>query len=802
MIQDPQVAATALPALLESGQFEQAARILLRAVITRPDETWPLTDAISLGYARNDWNLVNDCARILRERFPDIPAGYSAGAEALRQIGLMAEAYEILIAATGRFPDDTSILVETVWAAQRQGDWPQAARLAECARINIPTNMSGFAVGAHAMREMGQFEEAERILDDAERLFAGEDWPAAERLWVAVQRQDWTQAARQAEALRRQSPSHPVGYMVGSHALRQLLRFDEAEATLLQAPVALRSEEWYLQEDTWIAHSRGDRETALRKADETLARFPANKSSLSIKANILRLQGRFAEAEQVVTGSALSFADDDQLLTELIHIKQASGDLDAAEALLRQLIDLSPMNAWAYETRAIIAQTRGDTAEAERRWREAVRTLPDNRQLALRYAMAPADRNADKDKDWDAALARLEALHQQFPDFVDGWCSHIALLRRAARFDQADRLAGKCIDAMPDEPRVRLEYAANALSRSDLPLFLNRTGEAAARFPDDPAILQQHASALGRTGCHAQAEALFETIVKRFQPTPQLYVAYATLAADRGDWNEAMRRWTQAGNLFPNDYEIRRGLFETQHMRAEHGDPQGSANPVDQTQIMAHFESLGGTGQGCEFGFVQREAGVEPLDLLRWSNMFYEDLLAALQDQFQGVGTPEQTELFFYDQANPDEQQYGTSDKKYGMRMQAFVKKREVAWDDMMKRSCKRLTYLRRKLIEDLQAGEKIFVFKLFERTLTDGQLQTLFSALNAYGPNSLLYVRYEDPAHPTGTVVQVQQRLFVGYIAGFSVAPNGEPRRPDMVSWLKICSEAFRLHSLSNSAG
>jgi hypothetical protein len=120
----------------------------------------------------------------------------------------------------------------------------------------------------------------------------------------------------------------------------------------------------------------------------------------------------------------------------------------------------------------------------------------------------------------------------------------------------------------------------------------------------------------------------------------------------------------------------------------------------------------------------------------------------------------------------------------------------------MMKRSCKRLTYLRRKLIEDLQAGEKIFVFKLFERTLTDGQLQTLFSALNAYGPNSLLYVRYEDPAHPTGTVVQVQQRLFVGYIGGFSVAPNGEPRRPDMVSWLKICSEAFRLHSLSNPAG
>src|SRR5436309_528289 len=37
--------------------------------------------------------------------------------------------------------------------------------------------------------------------------------------------------------------------------------------------------------------------------------------------------------------------------------------------------------------------------------------------------------------------------------------------------------------------------------------------------------------------------------------------------------------------------------------------------------LALQFESLGGTGHGCEFGVFQRSLGVEPLGLLRWADL-------------------------------------------------------------------------------------------------------------------------------------------------------------------------------------
>ena len=41
----------------------------------------------------------------------------------------------------------------------------------------------------------------------------------------------------------------------------------------------------------------------------------------------------------------------------------------------------------------------------------------------------------------------------------------------------------------------------------------------------------------------------------------------------------------------------------------------------DARAIVTQFESLGGTGHGCEFGLFQRHFGAEPLGLLRWADL-------------------------------------------------------------------------------------------------------------------------------------------------------------------------------------
>ena len=50
--------------------------------------------------------------------------------------------------------------------------------------------------------------------------------------------------------------------------------------------------------------------------------------------------------------------------------------------------------------------------------------------------------------------------------------------------------------------------------------------------------------------------------------------------------------------------------------------------------LVNHFESL---GRGCEFGFLQRRAGAEPMGLLRFASMPLEGLIRGLQTQFAGI---------------------------------------------------------------------------------------------------------------------------------------------------------------------
>ena len=121
---------------------------------------------------------------------------------------------------------------------------------------------------------------------------------------------------------------------------------------------------------------------------------------------------------------------------------------------------------------------------------------------------------------------------------------------------------------------------------------------------------------------------------------------------------------------------------------------------------MMHFESL---GENCEFGFVQRAYGAEPLSLLRWCDVPLSALLKALQARFEGLGDPENVTVPITPRG-----MFRVDDKAYGFRGHSMADGAAVRPDkDMLqKQECERLTYLRRKLIEDLEDAEKIFVYR------------------------------------------------------------------------------------------
>lgn len=213
---------------------------------------------------------------------------------------------------------------------------------------------------------------------------------------------------------------------------------------------------------------------------------------------------------------------------------------------------------------------------------------------------------------------------------------------------------------------------------------------------------------------------------------------------------------------------------------------------LDSRDLVMRFESLGGTGHGCEFGLFQRHFDAEPVGLLRWADLSHDLLTRALETRFDGVGMPENTIVF-----NPDHSdEWWTRDTRFWMAMRSFVKVADVDQERMTVMVCRRLQGLRRKLIEDLEAGDKIFAFKNLKRNLTDTELAQLHAAIRSYGDTTLFYIRYADETHPAGTVEAMGPGLLVGFIDHFSFTPDDKPLGAINDALYALCERAYEIQT------
>src|SRR5262249_7136315 len=94
-------------------------------------------------------------------------------------------------------------------------------------------------------------------------------------------------------------------------------------------------------------------------------------------------------------------------------------------------------------------------------------------------------------------------------------------------------------------------------------------------------------------------------------------------------------------------------------------------------------------------------------------------------------------------------------------------------------------------LLEDLKAGEKIWVWKS-PATTTIERIQPLLTTLRQFGPNVLLWVVQGDEQHPPGTIEQIEADLIKGYIERFAPYDNAPDIRP--YSWFRVCQATYDL--------
>ena len=786
--------------LRESEQFAAAESVVTTALEQFPDLPGLQVEHGLVAFARRDWATAAERWEILRTSQPEQRLGYLLGAQSLRNCGKMDEADALLAAGIEHFPDAAEMPVEFARMAHARRDWASAVDRWETARERFPDQIACYTGEALALRELGRFDEAEALLDAAVTRFPDQPGPRIEFAGLAQHRRDWQEAARRWAAVREFSPDSPIGYQAGATALRLAGLTEEAETLLTDAVTRFPDHAGILMEYASTAQAQLDWVAATQRWEHLRQIAPGNQTAYAAGAHALRQAGRDQEAEALMEMAIQRFPDDLGLRTS--HAWAATHRKDWPEAIDRwnHVLTLQPDNPAGYLGMGRTFRVARRLDEAEAFLEKSMARLPDDAALACEYARVAAAR-----ADWDAAQERWELVRTRFPRHPTGYIGLAGVLRDRGEMDAAEQVIEAAIELLPDESGPLVEHAGLAIRRRDWDLAIDRWAKVRERFPHEPEGYAGGAVAMRELRQFDAAETLLEHAIRRFPAAPRPFLEYATVATRRGDWSVAVQRLKEARRYFPGNATIQSALHEAELRVAGDDTEPGAADTLQAEpalapdpngairEVVSAFASLGGDQRGWEFGEMQRCYGTEPLDLLRWTSSQPAGLLAALESRFEGIGLPEQTDVFVVQWAN--QSTYSVRDLRYGMGTHTFIDQGDAPQEKVAAQACRRMQFLRRKLIEDLEAANKIFVYRMVGRVLHDDELNRLHAAVLSYNSNNtLLYARYADDTHPDGTVEVAGRGLLIGYFAQFGVNAAAQPLTIPFETWATVCRETYRL--------
>ena len=564
-----------------------------------------------------------------------------------------------------------------------------------------------------------------------------------------------------------------------------------------------------------LALDRQDYEAAIAEAERAIQSDARSAKAWRLKLTALRKRGDAALAEAASLEAMRIFPNADWPLGEHAQAAAARGDTDEAMARYAELRSRFGQAASGYVGAIRLARKTSQHTLAEALLAEGVQRLPGNPQIAallpsasmsltsepagpqapaidahdpekaLAEVLKVARRESRRKVNRALALAMFENLHALHPGYAPGYAAHIECLIQTERAAEAASLAEQARARFPDHFPVGVAAIKAFSAAGDYSGALSLVMTLKTRFPDTPALHGVHIHVLANSGQESAAEEMAERILSKWRQEPGLWREYARIATRRGDWSVALDRWLEAQRNRPGDKSIARQVEIAQSQLCISVPADVSAS------VYSRFESLGGEPLGCEFGMVQREGGSESVGLFRWAAISHDNLTEALDRDLEGFGSESQTKLTEVTEF------YGLRDTRYGLFTHTFVKREDAPHDKMLLQSCRRMRFLAEKLREELNAGEKIFVYKS-AAALSDEDLCRLHDALMRRGGRALLCLRLMTEHQGAGSVRIVRRNLFAGYVEFFM---NGEPTshgsRFDTSSYMAICTRVAALASL-----
>jgi tetratricopeptide (TPR) repeat protein len=265
-----------------------------------------------------------------------------------------------------------------------------------------------------------------------------------------------------------------------------------------------------LEEQAAQAHQAGDTPTAERLALDVLELAPGRIGPLSVLFDIRRAQGQ--EGAQ------------------------------AAEALIRRVVALTPNNFWAVNQITLLMLGKGDIAEAERHARNAMRIAPENAQshYLMGMVMTEAQRPAVGEYHYEKAIAFSGA---RDPVLLSNYA---LCLKNQGKMQAARALYAESLSAMPDNLHTLLGFARLEEADRNLDAAMALLDRAEAVSPENPSVVLLRAVVLGRRRDAPAALALIEALeAGKGELGPGEYLEKGRLLDQMGRYDQAFAAFTE-----------------------------------------------------------------------------------------------------------------------------------------------------------------------------------------------------------------------------------------------------------------
>lgn len=465
-------------ALRGAGQTAEADRLLQQAITDHPDDiplrieqsivarvlgdhprSLAISAAVLAEHPRNHAALVERLEALHQTR--DYPAALAAvGAlaaasgesalvalrrgQCLRGMGDVARAAAVLGAAIPRYPADLQLKTELAAICRSLGETAACVALCEAVLADAPANRNAHLTRIEVLAAARAFGAAHEAIAAARAHLPDEAVLALREVQLLRAEGRMAEAAAAGEdgLARHPRDIHLRLDLAGTHrALGNHGRAVELAEAVLADDAASR---WahLARIEALIAAGRHD--TARAAITDARARLSDDPQLDAREAQLLRAQGRLAEAAALGEAALLRHPRDTHLRLDLAGSLRALGQHDRAALLAADVLADDPANRWALLSRIEALTAAGRSAEARAAIAAAATLLPDDPLLPLREAqlLRAEGRLAEAVAVAEAALVR----HPHDPGLKNDLA---ATLRSLGRMDSAAALTDSVLAGDP-----------------------------------------------------------------------------------------------------------------------------------------------------------------------------------------------------------------------------------------------------------------------------------------------------------------------------------------------------------------